>query len=164
MSVVFCSVLAAQTLPSPTVNSTATPATRKPLPDAPGKETFLRVCSQCHSADIVIFYDRSEEQWSYTVHQMADNGANATDQEFEQVLDYLIKYVAIIDMNTVDADTLERSLGISRNQADAIVGFRSGHGDFKSLEDLKQVPGVEFGQLEQRKDRLKFRPSGPAQN
>ena len=62
----------------------------------------MRVCSQCHSAEIVIFYDRSEEQWSYTVHQMADNGANATDQEFEQVLDYLIKYVAIIDMNTVD--------------------------------------------------------------
>src|SRR5205085_7128044 len=73
LPIFFCSVLAAQTLPAPTVNSTPAPATRKPLPDAPGKETFLRVCSQCHSAEIVIFYDRSEEQWSYTVHQMAED-------------------------------------------------------------------------------------------
>ena len=131
---------------------------RHTLPDAPGKDVFMRVCGQCHAPEIVVVYDRSEASWDYTVHQMADNGADATDAEFEQIIDYLARSVAIVEVNRADALTLEHSLGFSSADAEAIVAYRREHGDFKSADDLVKIPKIDLKKIESQQDRLRFGP------
>jgi competence protein ComEA len=142
--------------------SPSSPASKRhTLPDAPGKDVFMRVCSQCHDPEIVVIYDRSEAEWNYAVHQMADNGAEATDAEFEQIIDYLARNVAVIEVNRVEASILEHALGLSSADAAAIVAYRNEHGDFKSLEDLAKLPTIDLKKIEPQRDRLRFRPSLP---
>ena len=61
------------------------------LPDAPGKELVMRICSKCHTPDIVSQQDLDAAGWKDLVNTMADNGANGTDDEFNQIIAYLTK-------------------------------------------------------------------------
>lgn len=47
-----------------------------------------------------------------------------------------------IDPNTADAATLELLPGIGPVSAAAIVKYRTQHGPFKSLRELRRVPGI----------------------
>ncbi|MEN9424031.1 MAG: hypothetical protein RL122_1414 [Pseudomonadota bacterium] len=47
-----------------------------------------------------------------------------------------------ININTADAATLDTLDGIGEKKAEAIVAYRTEHGEFKALEDLKEVPGI----------------------
>lgn len=48
----------------------------------------------------------------------------------------------IININKADAAALDTLDGIGAKKAEAIVTYRTEHGDFKALEDLKEVPGI----------------------
>ncbi|HKX30835.1 MAG TPA: helix-hairpin-helix domain-containing protein, partial [Blastocatellia bacterium] len=45
---------------------------------------------------------------------------------------------------------------LRRSQAAAIIQYRAKNGKFKSIEDLKKVPGVDAAKIEAKKDRLTF--------
>ncbi len=50
---------------------------------------------------------------------------------------------APININEADADTISEALsGIGPKKAEAIVEYRKEHGEFKSLDDLKNVSGI----------------------
>jgi len=59
------------------------------LPPGPGRDVAVRVCSQCHSPEIVANQRMDKDGWKALVDQMANNGANATNEEFETVTNYL---------------------------------------------------------------------------
>jgi competence protein ComEA len=62
-----------------------------------------------------------------------------------------------IDINTADAQTLEENLqGIGPAKAQAIIQYRKKNGDFKSLEDLKAVPGIGDATLEKNREKIAF--------
>ena len=61
------------------------------LPEGPGKETFTRVCTQCHGLDIIITQKRTKAEWKELVNIMVSYGATAKDEEFEAIIDYLAK-------------------------------------------------------------------------
>ena len=61
----------------------------KALPDGPGRDVAVRVCSQCHSPEIVAHQSLDPQGWKDLVNQMANNGANATDAEFDTIAKYL---------------------------------------------------------------------------
>ncbi len=58
-------------------------------PDGAGKVTTQRICGGCHAAEIVIGRQETKERWTQIVSDMADKGCNATDAEFNQIIDYL---------------------------------------------------------------------------
>jgi competence protein ComEA len=62
----------------------------KALPDGPGKDTFVRVCSKCHSTDIPAAQHKSADDWTNTLIDMRNKGAEASDEEMEQILKYLV--------------------------------------------------------------------------
>jgi cytochrome c5 len=62
------------------------------LPDGAGKELVKNVCSACHELTRITSKKRTKEEWSDTVDKMAKNGAKATDEEFDMIVDYLTKY------------------------------------------------------------------------
>jgi mono/diheme cytochrome c family protein len=61
----------------------------KSLPDGPGRDVTVRVCSQCHSPEIAAHQTLDAQGWKDLVNQMANNGANATDAEFDTITTYL---------------------------------------------------------------------------
>jgi len=61
----------------------------KLLPEGPGRDVTVRVCAQCHSPEIVAQQSMDAAGWKALVDQMANNGANATDAEFDTIAKYL---------------------------------------------------------------------------
>jgi competence protein ComEA len=126
------------------------------FPEGTGKAATLRVCSACHPPEGVVETLRTRQQWSDVIDQMAQFGAQASDQEFEQILIYLAKFFSPIRINTATAKDLENTLDVPAAAAEAIVSYRSEHGPFKAIDDLKPVPGLDWAKVEARKGRLVF--------
>ncbi len=62
-----------------------------------------------------------------------------------------------ININTASAAELEALNGIGPKKAGTIVQFRKAHGQFRSIDDIKNVPGVGEKIFERNKDRLCIR-------
>jgi competence protein ComEA len=133
----------------------------KQLPDGPGKQEAQKLCSGCHELEKSFSQKQDRVGWQRTVDKMVAFGMKGTDKELATVLDYLAKHfpaddVPKINVNKAAAIDLESGLSLKRSQAAAIVAYRTKNGDFKSIEDLKKVPGIEAAKIEAKKDRLEF--------
>ncbi len=131
------------------------------LPDGPGKQEMQRVCSQCHELERSIAPRQDREAWQATVDRMVALGAKANAQELRAIVDYLSKNypgekLPRVNINTARAIELESALTLRRSEAAAIIAYREKNGPFKSIEDLKKVPGIDTAHLESKKDRLAF--------
>jgi competence protein ComEA len=131
------------------------------LPDGPGKQETVRVCSQCHAAEVVMSVRQDRGGWAATLRKMTALGAKGSDEELRAVLGYLAtqfpaESVPRINVNTATAIELESGLTLRRSQAAAIITYRSQHGNFQSLDDLKKVPGLDPATIDAKKDRVTF--------
>ncbi len=136
-------------------------STGEPLPDGPGKAATVRVCGRCHSPERAATLHQSRSAWEDTITKMVKLGAQGSDDEFEAVLNYLSKNFAKeipgpVNMNKATAVDLESTLVLRRSQAKAIIEYRNEHGDFRSFDDLRNVPGINIAQLETKKARIVF--------
>ena len=61
------------------------------LPPGDGRDLVIRVCAKCHTPDIVASQSLNTDGWKELVNQMASNGAQASDAEFDQITAYLAK-------------------------------------------------------------------------
>ena len=61
-----------------------------------------------------------------------------------------------VNVNKARAIQLESRLSLKRSEAAKILRYRKEHGDFKSIEDLIKVPGIDTAKIEAKKDRLVF--------
>ena len=87
-------VLAAQTqTPSPSQSPSAEPS----LPNGPGKDVVLRACVKCHSLKITTSKRGSEDEWATSVNNMVNRGAVLSDDEVDEVIDYLSKNFKPVD-------------------------------------------------------------------
>ena len=131
------------------------------LPEGPGKAETERICKQCHELERSISLRQDRAGWQATMDKMVALGATGTPKEFEAVVEYLAKNfpaaeVPRINVNKARAIDFESGLSLTRSQAAAIIQYRTKNGDFKSVEDLKKVPGVDGAKIEAKKDRLVF--------
>jgi competence protein ComEA len=132
------------------------------LPDAPGRATTEKVCGECHGAELLIGRQETKETWAAVVDDMIQRGASGTDDEFFEVVNYLATNfsktspVVKVNVNKATAKDLQGALRISEKQAAAIVHQREDKGDFKSIDDLKKVPGIDASKIEANKNRLSF--------
>ena len=67
------------------------PSAQNQLPPGPGHDLMVRVCSGCHSPDIAANQHLSPQEWNGLVQDMSARGAVATDEEFDQITDYLAR-------------------------------------------------------------------------
>ena len=61
------------------------------LPDGPGKEAVLKVCTKCHGVDKLKGHEGTEQHWQAVIDKMIYKGAKASDGEFDQIIAYLSK-------------------------------------------------------------------------
>jgi competence protein ComEA len=131
------------------------------LPDGPGKEQLIRVCGVCHEPQRAASIRLTREGWEDTINDMIARGAKGSDQDFEAIFDYLSKNflgaaARPLNVNTATSVQLESVLLLLRKQAAAVFEYREKNGPFKSVEDLKKVPGIDAKKIEAEKDRLYF--------
>ena len=137
------------------------PALADDFPDGAGKDVLMKVCTACHGLDSIPHLHYSKNDWQALVSQMQDNGAYATAEEFDLIVAYLTKNfgpapAARTNVNTATASEIEKGLGLATNEAAAIVEYRTKNGNFKTLDDLKKVDGVDAKKLDAAKDRVAF--------
>jgi len=132
------------------------------LPDGPGRQETEKLCSDCHELARSLSLRQDRDGWKATINKMTSLGAQGSEQEFAAVLEYLSShYVAEalppLSVNKAKALDFETRLSLRRSQAAAIIDYRIKHGDFKSIEDLKKVPGVDTAKIDAKKDILEFK-------
>ena len=132
------------------------------LPEGAGKATTEKVCGTCHGAELVIGRQETRDNWSSIVADMIQRGATGSEDEFYDVVDYLstnfspTSPVTKINVNKATAKDLESTLRLNTAEAAAITRQRSEKGDFKSIDDLEKVPGVDPKKIDASKNRLSF--------
>jgi competence protein ComEA len=131
------------------------------LPEGPGRDETVRMCKQCHELARSISLRQDRDGWGNTMTKMVAYGMKGTDQEIALVLDYLVKHfpaeeVPRVNVNKASAIQLESGLTLRRSQAAALIAHREKNGDFKNLDDLKKVPGLDAAKLDAKKDRIAF--------
>ena len=131
------------------------------MPPGPGREETQRVCSGCHEVERSISLRQDREGWKATINKMVSLGAEGSEQEFSSALDYLsqnypAEAIPRLNVNTARAIDFESRLTLKRSEAAAIVKYRAEHGSFKSIDELKKVPGIDPAKIEAKKDVLVF--------
>lgn len=129
-------------------------AASPPDPLAGERASVQAVCAKCHNLQIVMDTPMSYEGWHDTVQKMIDRGADGTDDQLADIMDYLHRTMTTIDVNSADADELAIVLGAPESVVQAIVVRRKVK-KFKNLDDLKSVPGIEAASVD-AKSRLLF--------
>lgn len=131
------------------------------LADGPGRTEVQKVCTQCHELERSISLRQDRAGWQATMDKMSNIGMRATDDEMTAILNYLSQHypadpIPRLNVNKARAIDLEAAMSLLRSQAALIIQYRNKNGDFKSIEDLKKVPGVDVAKIEAKKDRLVF--------
>jgi competence protein ComEA len=131
------------------------------LPEGPGREQVMKVCIGCHEVERSVSLRQDRNGWQTTLAKMVGLGMKSTDEELVQILDYLVEHfpageVPPVHINKANAIQLEARFSLLRSQAAKIIAYRKKNGDFRSLEDLKKVPGLDFKKIESKKDRIVF--------
>jgi competence protein ComEA len=92
---------------------------------------------------------------------MVSRGAQGSDDEIEQVINYLAANFSRsaakkVNINSASAADIAAVLEISTADAGAIVTYRGEKGNFKELRDVAKVPGIDIKKIEAAKDRVEF--------
>ena len=116
------------------------------------------VCSMCHSPTAVIGQQGSKQWWQSKVTEMLQEVTDIPDSDVNAIVAYLAKNFPIvkINVNKAAAKDIEAGLELTSKEAEAIVQYRETKGNFKTLDDLKRVPGLDAAKIESKRDQLEF--------
>jgi competence protein ComEA len=129
------------------------------LPDGPGKDVAVRACGTCHEGRRAASLRLTRDGWAAVIEDMQKRGAKVSEEEFPVILDYLTTHflgeaLQPLNLNTASQIDLEAAGGLLRREAAAVIRYREQHGRFKTLDDLKNVPGLDFKKIENRRDSV----------
>ena len=144
------------------VGGTAAPAAApqasgEGLPDGPGKDVTVRVCGVCHEPARAASVRLTYEGWAAVVDSMVKRGAKGSPDDISAVVDYLAanflgEASQPVNVNTAPQIDLEMVAGLLRGEARAVVEYREKNGPFKTLDDMKKVPGLDFKKIDSKRE------------
>jgi len=129
------------------------------MPDGPGKDVTVQACGSCHDARRAASVRLTRDGWAAVIDSMQRFGARFSPEEVPIILDYLSTHflgeaLQPLNLNTATQIDLEAAGGLLRREAAAVIRYREQNGRFKTLDDLKQVPGLDFKKIESRRDAV----------
>jgi competence protein ComEA len=129
------------------------------LPPGDGRDTVVMVCGDCHEAEQMANSYRTRVEWETLVEDMANRNGAASDEQKKIVVTYAIHNFGKVNINIATSDDIVQIVQLAPADASAIVSYREKSGEFKTIDDLKKVPGLDFAKIQERKDRIGF--TGP---
>lgn len=125
--------------------------------NARGEQATAAVCLSCHGWDSIFGGPRqTADQWDFIVSEMVSRGAQGTPEQIELIRRYLKWVWGAVWINRATADDLVQVIGLSPEDAEAVIAWRQEHGDFTGLDTLKQVPGVDAALIDAQADAIMF--------
>jgi len=129
----------------------------KSAEDLKAEEAFTRNCVKCHPADRINGSRRTRPQWEEVMTTMQTaRGAIIPDEDWDVIMNYLVKEHGRVNVNRATVDDLVEVLGITSETADTIVKYRKEHGDFVDYDGFAKVPGLDLEKLEKKRDAISF--------
>ena len=114
--------------------------------DVKAEENFTRNCVKCHTADRVVGSRRTRTQWEEVMTTMQTaRGAVIADEDWDVVLNFLVKHHGRVNVNRAAANELVEVLGVTPEAAENIVKYRKEHGNFEDFDGFAKVPGSGSG-------------------
>ena len=126
------------------------------LPEATGREVVKKLCATCHEIEAVIASRRTRIGWERSVEDMIARGAKGSDEELDAVVEYLATYFGKTNVNAASTEELEKSLGLSAKEAQAIAEYRRQNGKIRDFEELKRIPSVNAEKLQTKRSLIAF--------
>jgi competence ComEA-like helix-hairpin-helix protein len=122
-----------------------------------GEEVFLNRCSTCHGTERALVAPRTRRGWEGVLAEMVNNnGAQLEAGESDAILAFLTERHGLVNVNAATAEEIV-ALGLSKQDADTIVSYRTDHGPFADFAALRGVPGVDADRLDAVRQRVAFR-------
>jgi competence protein ComEA len=136
-------------------------AAQAQFPDGPGKAEMMKLCSTCHEVERSASMHMDRDGWKNEVDKMASLGMKGSEKEVTAVIDYLARTfpseeIPRLNVNTATQIEFESRLSLKRSEAAAVIQYREKNGPFKTIADLKKVPGIDAAKIESKKDRITF--------
>jgi len=135
---------------------------QKDFPDGPAKEYVNKICLQCHEPSQLLSQKRSESDWKATVARMALKGVPAPSEQYDAIAVYMAKNfgktedATKINMNKAKAEEIVAVIGLTPDEANALVTYRDKHGEYREWGEMLVVYGVDGRKLEAAKDKMSF--------
>jgi competence protein ComEA len=135
---------------------------QKDFPEGPEKEYVAQICLQCHEPSQLLNQRKSEADWKQTVARMAQKGALATPEQYEAIAAYMAKNFpkqedsTKVNMNRASAEEIADRIGLTPEEAKALVTYREKHGDYREWGEILVVYGVDGRKVEAARDRMSF--------
>ncbi len=132
------------------------------MPEGPGKQIILRECTTCHLPDHFTKYRHSNEEWQAIVIRMAPRTRSITREETDIVQKYLVTNFPRVEdssklnVNKATAAEIAARLGLTEDEAKAVIDYRQRHGTFREWGELLAIYGVDGRKIEAVKDRMSF--------
>ena len=129
------------------------------LPDGPGKQAVGKICVDCHDSGNFRKSRFTTEQWTDSVEDMVQRGAQGTPAEIEAIVAYLSKNFgqgAPVRINTAPFAEIKAVLGFTVPEVRAFLEYREKNGDLKDLDQLLKVPGIDAAKIESQKAKIVF--------
>jgi len=132
------------------------------LPEGKGKELILRACVGCHKPEEIAVYRFTKDEYETIVYRMGDRGAQASKAELDIIAAYLfqnfpkVEDATKINVNKATAQQIATGLGLTNEEAEAVVKYRERHGDYHAWGDLLIIYGVDGKKIAAAKDKISF--------
>jgi competence ComEA-like helix-hairpin-helix protein len=122
-----------------------------------GEEMTGKLCTEsCHGWEGIFVKRRTARGWEDVVRDMVGRGVVGTEDQIALVRRYLTWSFGLAAVNAATADELSAVLGLSMEDAEALVAYREARGKFTDLAALLKVPGIDKATLEAQIDALRF--------
>jgi competence protein ComEA len=134
----------------------------KEFPADPARDYVTNICLQCHPAAQLLSQHRTEEDWKRTVARMARKSVAAPTEQFDAIAAYMAKNFGKeedptkLNMNKAKPDEIVKIIGLTPDEAQALVTYREKHGDYHEWGEMLVVYGVDSRKLEAAKDKMTF--------
>jgi competence protein ComEA len=116
----------------------------------------------CHQPAFLLGQKRTEDDWKKTVARMSTKGAGGTSDMYDAVAAYMFKNfgkaedTSKVNMNKAKAEDMVNGIGVTEDEAKAIVAYREKHGDYREWDDMLVIYGVDGRKIEAAKDKMTF--------
>jgi competence ComEA-like helix-hairpin-helix protein len=131
----------------------------KRLPPGPGRDTVAQSCLSCHTSAYFRRLRLDKDAWSEKVGDMMDRGAKVTDPQAAIIVDYLAQTFgpgAKMNVNTAPYEELKAILSLTNQETQALIAARKEKGEFKSIDELKAIGGIDSAKIEGKKEQIAF--------
>ena len=135
---------------------------QKDFPDGVAKEYVNKICLQCHQPTQLLTQHRTEDDWKKTIARMATKGVSAPTEQFDAIAVYMAKNfgkeedTSKLNINKAKAEDIVTVLGLTPDEARAVVTYRDKHGEYREWGDILVVYGVDGQKIEAAKDKMTF--------